>query len=144
MSTLNNQLYIDAVVVYGIGRIFSCSLRQPTEETQNSRNVVTEPLDLTNSIVRFRVLGSAEGEGYIILEKVITRESDPNLVGVIDDPTTGDFTFAITPADTYLLGRGSRPISIEILDKETEELIVNLTEGGTNQGEFNKITVVNV
>lgn len=144
MSTLNNQLYIDAVVVYGIGRIFSCSLRQPTEETQNSRNVVTEPLDLTNSIVRFRILGSAEGEGHIIVEKIITRESDPNLVGVIDDPTTGDFTFSITPADTYLLGRGSRPISIEILDKETEELIVNLTEGGTNQGEFNKITVVNV
>jgi hypothetical protein len=89
-----------------------------------------------------RVLGSAEGDGAILLEKIITQDTDESEVGTIEEPLSGEFTFTITAEDTNLLGLGSKAITLQLLDKDSLELIYTLTEGGVAQSEFNKITVV--
>ena len=70
--------------------------------------------------------------------------SDEDEVGIIEEPTTGEFTFAITAEETRLLGIGSRPITLELLDVQSGEVMHVLTEGGVANAEFNKITVVRV
>lgn len=144
MSTLNNQLFIDAVVVHGVGRVFSVSLKQPTEETASMSKPVFEPIDLSGRVVRFRVLGSASGAGKVLLEKIIGEDTDPEEIGYIEDPSTGEFTFSVTALETLRLGVGIRPISLEILDADSLQRVITLTEGGTHQGEFNKIQIVRV
>lgn len=142
MSTLNGQLFLDACIVYGIGRKLTATIQQPTQETQNMDSPTFEALDLTPYAVRFRVLGSADGDGTILLEKIITLESDVETDGIINDPENGEFTFVVNGVDTKVLGVGVHPISIELVDSDTLENIYTLTEGGINQGEFSKIQIV--
>ena len=139
MSTLDKQLYIDAIVVKGIGRTFSVGITQPTDDIK-----VDSTFDLSNYSVIFRVLGSAEGNGKVLLEKIITQTSDEDTTGIIAEPESGEFTIAITAEDTNTLGLGAFPITILVADAETNEIIFPLTEGGTAQGEFNRIQVVRV
>ena len=142
MSTLNEQLYIDGVVVIGKTRTFSVQINQVTEETQNLSNPEFEPMDLSPYNIRFRLLGSAEGNGIILLEKIITQTTNRNTVGIIEEPTSGEFTFVITDDESLTLGLGNFPMTLELIDTDTEEPIYTLTEGGIAQGEFNKIQVV--
>lgn len=142
MSTLNEQLYMDGVVVIGKTRTFSVQINQVTEETQNLTNPEFEPMDLSPYNIRFRLLGSAEGNGIILLEKIITQVTDHDIVGFIEEPTSGEFTFVITGDESLTLGLGVFPITLELLDADTGEPVHTLTEGGIAQGEFNKITIV--
>lgn len=142
MSTLNEQLYIDGVVVIGKTRTFSVQINQVTEETQNLSNPEFEPMDLSSYNIRFRLLGSAEGNGIILLEKIITQTTDKNAVGIIEEPTSGEFTFVITNDESLTLGLGNFPMTLELIDADTDEPIYTLTEGGIAQGEFNKIQIV--
>lgn len=142
MSTLNEQLYIDGVVVIGKTRTFSVQINQVTEETQNLSNPEFEPMDLSPYNIRFRLLGSAEGNGIILLEKIITQTTNRNTIGIIEEPTSGEFTFVITNEESLDLGLGNFSITLELMDADTEELIYTLTEGGIAQGEFNKIQIV--
>ena len=144
MSTLNEQLYMDAVVVYGAGRTFSVSIKRPTEETANLANPTFEALDLSPYNVRFRVLGSATADATVLIEKIITQVSTPSEEGQIDNPENGEFTFTITADDTKTLGLGYHPIMIQLLDSTTEEVVYTLTEGGIAQSEFTKIQVVRI
>lgn len=144
MSTLNEQLYIDTVVVKGTKRIFSVKIDQEATPEEKQQGVDWTALDLSLINVRFRVLGSAEGNGIILIEKIITQSSDEDTIGTIADPASGEFTFTITVDDTEKLGLGSFPIIIELLDVQTGEVIHTLTEGGIANAEFNKITVVRV
>ncbi len=138
MSTLDEQLYIDAVIVKGIGRTLSVSV---TVDSDNG-NV---PLDLTDYSIIFDVLGSAEGDGQVLIHKVITTDTDENTVGKINEaPETGEFTFTISAEDTNLLGLGNHPICIKIVDADTMDVVYVLTEGGVAQGEFSKIQIVRV
>lgn len=142
MSTLNEQLYIDGVVVIGKTRTFSVQINQVTEETQNLSNPEFEPMNLSPYNIRFRLLGSAEGNGIILLEKIITQTTDRNAVGIVEEPTSGEFTFVITDDESLTLGLGNFPMTLELIDIDTEEPIYTLTEGGIAQGEFNKIQIV--
>lgn len=143
MSTQSKHLFIDAVVVYGIGRTFTGTLNQATEETKDSTTPEFEPMDLSDLVIRFRVLGSAHGDGAILLEKVITSDTDVAEIGVIEEPTSGEFSFTITAEDTKTLGLGNKPITLELLDADSLELVALLTEGGSNQGEFSRLQIVN-
>lgn len=142
MSTLNEELYIDGVVVIGKTRTFSVQINQVTEETQNLSNPEFEPMDLSPYNIRFRLLGSAEGNGIILLEKIITQTTDRNAVGIVEEPTSGEFTFVITDDESLTLGLGNFPMTLELIDIDTKEPIYTLTEGGIAQGEFNKIQIV--
>lgn len=133
-----NQLFIDAVIVYKTGRTFSVGIQTLQEDS----NDTFEPFDLSAFSVRMRILGSAEGDGKILIEKLITQTSDEVNTGIIAEPTSGEFTFVITAEETEKLGLGSKPITLELLDKDTKDVIYTLTEGGIAQGEFNKITIV--
>lgn len=133
MSTLDNQLYIDAVVVKGVGRTFSVKVEQGDADFLfNDYSIVLD------------ILGSAEGNGLILIRKTITSETPESTIGTINLSNPGEFTFTITADDTNFLGLGSFPINLRIVDIDTEETVYNLTEGGIAQGEFDKITIVRV
>ena len=131
-------LYIDAVVVKGTRRIFGCTVNT---KTQNEAKDEFAPLDLTPYSVRFRVLGSATADAKVLLEKIITQTTDEESTGIINDAENGQFEFVINIADTQLLGLGKFAIMIELLDANTLEPQITLTEGGYN-GEFNKLQIV--
>ena len=132
------SLYIDAVVVKGTRRIFGCTVNT---KTQNEAKDEFAPLDLTPYSVRFRVLGSATADAKVLLEKIITQTTDEESIGIISDAENGQFEFVINIADTQLLGLGKFAIMIELLDANTLEPQITLTEGGYN-GEFNKLQIV--
>ncbi|MBP5596336.1 MAG: hypothetical protein J6Y02_13195 [Pseudobutyrivibrio sp.] len=133
MSTLDNQLYIDAVVVKGVGRTFSVKVEQGDADFLfNDYSIVLD------------ILGSAEGNGLILIRKTITSDTPESTIGTINLNNPGEFTFTITADDTNFLGLGSFPINLRIVDIDTEETVYNLTEGGIAQGEFDKITIVRV
>jgi len=137
MSTLDNQLYIDAVIVKGIGRTLTVSIKHKNESGDDF-----EAFDLRPYEIRFRVLGSADGDGVILIEKIIAEDTDESTIGRITNGEGGEFSFTITADDTHFLGLGGKPITLELLNQETRELVYNLTEGGVAQGEFSKITIV--
>lgn len=144
MSTLDKQLYIDAVVVLGIGRNFTISINTRIDDYEQltiGNNFA--PMNLTGYKIRFRVLGSARGNGTILLEKIITEDSNFETIGIIEEPESGEFLLVISSDDTNSLGLGEFPICLQILD-ENDNVIYTLTEGGIAQGEFNKITIVRV
>lgn len=146
MSTLDKQLYIDAVAVLGIGREFSVAIDVKASENEESTDLIGTdfiPMNLTGYKVRFRILGSARGNGTILLEKIITADTSGLITGTIAEPESGEFTFTVTSADTNMLGLGEFPICLQILD-EDDNVIFTLTEGGNNQGEFNKLSIVRV
>lgn len=137
MSTTNG-LYIDAVVVKGTNHTFTVSI-----ETLNDDGITFSPLDLNPYSVRFTVLGSATADGTILLQKVITQNTEEGEIGVIDNPDNGGFSFTVTADDTETLGLGNFPIMLELLNAETLEVEFVLTEGG-HQAEFNKLSIVQV
>lgn len=129
--------YIDAVVVKGRGKTFSCHI----EVNENAD--IFKPLDLSTYSIRFRVLGSPTADAKVLVEHLITQNTEETIDGVINDPVNGDFLFTITKEDTDIIGLGNHPIEIMIVDAESLEEIYALTEGGT-KGEFNSIQVVQV
>lgn len=131
-------LYIDAVVVKGTFRTFTVSV-----ETLNDDGVTFDPFNLNPYSVRFRVLGSATADGEVILEKVITQNTEVEEEGLISNPDNGEFSFTVTIEDTQKLGLGKHPIMLELLNAETLEPEITLTEGAY-QGEFNKLQIVEV
>lgn len=138
MSISDNQLYIDAVVVHGIGRTLTVQIEHLKQDSQEE----FDKFNLTPYSIRFRVLGSADGAGQTLIEKIITQSSDESTTGRITDAEAGEFSFTITADDTKFLGIGARPICLEIVDAETLENVYTLTEGGIAQGEFSKVTIV--
>lgn len=137
MTTFDG-LYIDAVVVKGTSKTFSVSIQQRTENEQGF-----EPFDLSNYSVKFSVMGSPVADGAVLLEKIITTNTDIDEEGNIDNPTEGQFSFTITTADTNTLGLGKFPIMLEILDAASLTHEFTLTEGGY-KGEFNALQIVEI
>lgn len=136
--SITDGLYIDAVIVIGQSRTFSVSINQRNEE-----NTGFEPLDLSEYVVRFTVLGSPVADGEIMTEHLITTNTTDEEGGCIYNPTGGEFTFTVTADETKYLGFGKHPIKIELLDAQTLEVEALLTEGNT-EGEFNAIRIVEV
>lgn len=136
--TTTNGLYIDAVIVKGTTKTFSVSVTQRTENEQDF-----EPFDLSNYAVKFSVMGSPVADGEVLLEKLITTNSEEEFIGIIDNPTNGSFLFTINAEDTNILGLGKFPIKIELLDATALTVEHVLTEGGYG-GEFNAIQIVEV
>lgn len=131
--------FIDAVVVKGEGnKPFTVSIEQ-RDETETS----FKPLDLSSNAVRFRVLGSSTADGKVLVEHIITSNTDIETEGQIHDASNGQFTFVVSKEDQDLLGVGKFPISIDILDINTLEHQFTLTEGDS-RGEFNKLQIVEV
>lgn len=131
--------YIDAIVVKGEGnKPFTVSIEQ-RDVTETS----FEGYDLSNYSVRFRVLGAPTADAKVLVEHIITQNSDIETVGQITDAANGQFTFVVSEDDQDVLGLGVHPISIDILDAASLTKIFTLTEGG-NRGEFNCIQIVEV
>lgn len=133
-----NGLYIDAVVVKGTSRTFTVSI-----ETLNEDGVTFSPLDLNPYSIRFTVLGSATADGTVLIQKVITQNTEETDTGLITAPDNGEFSFTVTAADTQALGLGNFPIMLELLNAGTLDVEFVLTEGG-HQAEFNKLSIVQV
>lgn len=136
--TTQQGLYIDAVVVKGTNRTFSVSIKQRTEDEQSF-----EPFDLSIYSVKFSVMGSPVADREVLLEKLITTNTDVDVLGNIDNPTEGQFSFTINREDTNILGLGKFPIKLELLDATSLTTEVVLTEGGY-EGEFNALQIVEV
>lgn len=134
----NDGLYIDAVVVKGTGRTFTVSI-----DTLNDDNITSTPLNLNPYSVRFTILGSATADGEKLIQKVITQNTEVDEEGRIDNPDNGGFSFTITAEDTQTLGLGKFPIMLELLNANTLDPEIVLTEGAYG-GEFNKIQIVQV
>lgn len=137
--SLNGNLFIDAVVVKGTGRTFTVSINH----LQENSLTVFEPLDLNPYSIKFKIMGSSTADGKILIEKLITQNSNPDVEGLIFDPNNGQFSFTVTAEDTINLGLGDFPIMLELVDPDTLETQFVLTEGG-QQAEFNKIKIVQV
>lgn len=140
-------MYIDAVVIKGRSRVFTCSL-VTTEETTDNPKIIKDgiefyPLDLTNYDVRFRILGSPTADAKVLVEHIITQETDYDTEGQIYDPTYGEFSFVVTKEDMDIIGLGNHPIMLELISSDDGEEELILTEGGRN-GEFSVIRVVQV
>lgn len=138
MASLNG-FFIDAVVVKGTKRTFSVSINQLKENSLTE----FEPLDLDPYSIVLKVLGSSTADGAVLLEKVITQNTDVDEEGVIDVPDNGQFSFTITAEDTQELGLGKFPIMLQLVDPTSLEPQITLTEGGFG-GEFNKLQIVQV
>lgn len=128
-------MFIDAMVVKGTGKSFSCSI--------NVLDVTGQkfiPMDLSDYSVRFRVLGSATADAEILVEHIINDYSE---VGRYTDASNGQFDFEISKEDTDVLGLGYFPIQLDLLDYTTGNYADTITQGGKN-GEFNRIQVIEV
>lgn len=131
--------FIDAVIIKGSGnKRFSVSLEQRTEDGAGF-----EGMDLSNYSIRFRVLGAPTADAKVLVEHIITQNSDEENEGIISDPANGQFIFVINKDDQDLLDLGIHPISIDILDAASNIPVFTLTEGNTRQ-EFNCIRLVQV
>lgn len=130
-------MYLDAVVIYGQPRSFGVSI----EINENAG--IFKPFDLSPYSIKFKVLGSSTADAEILIEHLITQNSNRNTDGIINDPTNGEFVFTITAEDTKTLGLGQHPIQIDIIDAASGILMHSLTEGAEN-GEFSKINIVQV
>lgn len=137
MSTLDG-LYIDAVVVKGSTKSFSVSISQRDET-----NTTFEPFDLSNYAIKFSIMGAPTSDSAVLIEHIITANTDVNADGIINDPTNGEFYFTVTAHDTNTIGLGKFPIKLELLDGESLEVSDIITEGGL-EGEFNAIQIVQV
>lgn len=130
--------FLDAVLIKGENKKFSVSI-----ETTEDNGVTFKPLDLSNFSIRFRVLGAPTSDAKILVEHIITQNSDMETIGVIDDAANGQFIFALTAEETNKLGLGAFPISLALLDAASLDHVFTLTEGAWN-GEFSKIRIVQV
>lgn len=129
--------YIDAVVVKGTTKGFSVSINV---DDGTGKFI---PLDLSDYAVKFCVLGSNTAEGKILVEHIITQNTDFETEGQIDDAANGQFTFVLNKKDQENLDLGCYPIMLQLLDAASLEEEFTLTEGGY-RGEFNKIQLVQV
>lgn len=130
--------FIDATCIKGQLNVFSSTI-EVTEDGGQTFN----PLNLNNFIVRFRVLGAPTADAKILIEKMITQNSDTDEIGQIDDPNNGSFVFAITKDDTNKLGLGKFPVKLDLLDAGSGSEVYSLTIGD-ERSEFNCIRVVQV
>lgn len=129
--------YIDAVCVKGETTVFSSTI----EINDNADNF--SPLDLNDYSVRIRILGSPVADGKVLIEKLITQNTEIEEIGQIDDPNNGSFTFAITAKDTEVVGLGKHPVKIDLMSPDGSFQIYSLTLGDEH-GEYNAIRVVQV
>lgn len=142
-------MFIDAVCIYGENKNFSVSLNTVMAEDDTTSSYIVHngvkfvPFDLSDYAIKFSVLGSATADAKVLLEHIITQDTDQETVGQITDPVNGQFIFAISKEETIQLGLGKHPIKLDILDIDTLEHIFTLTEGGDN-AEFNKIFITQV
>lgn len=130
-------MYLDAVVIYGQSRSLGVSI----EINENAD--IFKPFDLSPYSIKFKVLGSSTADAEILVEHLITQNSNRDTDGIINDPTNGEFVFTITAEDTKTLGLGQHPIQIDIIDAASGILMHSLTEGAEN-GEFSKINIVQI
>lgn len=142
-------MYIDATVIKGRTKSFTCSI-QETDETVNNDIVHPTkggfnwtPMDLSGLNIRFRIMGSPTADAKVLVEHLITELTDLETEGQITDAENGEFTFTITDEDTHKIGLGNHPIMLELVYANSEDVKITLTEGGRN-GEFSKIQVVQV
>lgn len=130
--------YIDATCIKGQKNIFSSTI-----EITEDNGVSFVPLDLNAYSVRFRVLGAPTADAKTLIEKIITQNTDVEVIGQIDNPSNGSFTFTITKDDTDILGLGKFPIKLDLLDAASGSEIYSLILGN-ERSEFNAIRVVQV
>lgn len=130
--------FIDAVLVKGQTKGFSVSI-----QTDEEGNGTFTPLDLSDYAIRFRIMGSATLDGKVLVEHILTQNTNIETIGQIDDAANGQFTFVVNVDDQDIVGLGVHPISIELLDAASLEPDFTLTEGGL-RGEFNKIHIIEV
>ena len=130
--------YIDATCIKGQKNIFSSTI-----EITEDNGVSFVPFDLNAYSVRFRVLGAPTADAKILIEKIITQNTDIEVIGQIDNPSNGSFTFTITKDDTDILGLGKFPVKLDLLDAASGSEIYSLTLGD-ERSEFNAIRVVQV
>ena len=130
--------YIDATCIKGQKNIFSSTI-----EITEDNGVSFVPFDLNAYSVRFRVLGAPTADAKTLIEKIITQNTDIEVIGQIDNPSNGSFTFTITKDDTDILGLGKFPIKLDLLDAASGSEIYSLTLGDEHS-EFNAIRVVQV
>lgn len=130
--------YIDATCIKGQKNIFSSTI-----EITEDNGVSFVPFDLNAYSVRFRVLGAPTADAKTLIEKIITQNTDIEVIGQIDNPSNGSFTFTITKDDTNILGLGKFPIKLDLLDAASGSEIYSLTLGD-ERSEFNAIRVVQV
>lgn len=129
--------YIDATCIKGQNNPFTASI----EINDNAEDFT--PMDLNNYSIRMRILGSPTADAKVLIEKIITQNTNIEEFGQIDDPNNGAFTFVINKEDTNLLGLGKFPIKLDILDATSLAEIYSLTIGD-ERNEFNCIRVVQV
>ena len=130
--------YIDATCIKGQKNIFSSTI-----EITEDNGVSFAPFDLNAYSVRFRVLGAPTADAKTLIEKIITQNTDIEVIGQIDNPSNGSFTFTITKDDTNILGLGKFPIKLDLLDAASGSQIYSLTLGD-ERSEFKSIRVVQV
>ena len=130
--------YIDATCIKGQKNIFSSTI-----EITEDNGVSFVPFDLNAYSVRFRVLGAPTADAKTLIEKIITQNTDIEVIGQIDNPSNGSFTFTITKDDTDILGLGKFPVKLDLLDAASGSEIYSLTLGDEHS-EFNAIRVVQV
>ena len=72
------------------------------------------PMDLTEYNIRFQVKKVPLADSKPIIDKTITSSSDENTVGIINNPTGGEFKIHLLEEDTsYPTGEYSLIISLE-------------------------------
>lgn len=130
-------MFIDAVVIKGQTRSFTATINL------NDNADIFNPMDLNPYNIRFRVLGAPVANAKVLVEHLITQNTEIDTGGQITNPENGEFTFTITADDTEILGLGKKPIMIDIIDAESNEFLYTLSEGSQN-GEFNKVYIVQV
>lgn len=130
--------YIDATCIKGQKNMFSSTI-----EITEDNGISFVPFDLNAYSVRFRVLGAPTADAKTLIEKIITQNTDIEVIGQIDNPSNGSFTFTITKNDTDILGLGKFPIKLDLLDAASGSEIYSLTLGD-ERSEFNAIRVVQV
>lgn len=131
-------MFINAVLIYGEAKNFSVSVN-----VKNENETEFIPFNLTDYAIQFNVLGSPTANAKVLVSKTITQLTNLNEEGQITDAQNGQFVFNITADETIQLGLGHHPIQIKIIDLDTGNELVTLTEGG-DLGEFNKIHIVQV
>lgn len=129
--------YIDATCIKGQNNPFTASI----EINDNAEEFT--PFDLNNYSIRMQILGAPTADAKVLIEKIITQNTDIEEFGQINDPNNGAFTFVINKEDTNLLGLGKFPVKLDILDATSLSEIYSLTIGD-ERNEFNCIRVVQV